>query len=228
MQATMRLNIVNKETMAILSRILPNKDNYFERVCVKVGLLIKDSLLNNAYALVCLYQLHDEILNLSAYFDDEIDKFEGQIEKKKALDPNKVNFIAQYSYDMPCSNAVSCTLYELMEGFDRLMSTLKLLHLSGFLESRPAFYALKERYQKKLNALLSQIIQTPSSKNRQTTVTELINNPGSVDPSLINLHVLKEALDAPYAPGFSPQILSNLKYKLKTYMSKSNVQCMEA
>ena len=68
MQATMRLNIVNKETMNVLKRKLPNKDNYFERVCVKVGLLIKDSLLSNAFALVSLYQLHDEIINLSAFF----------------------------------------------------------------------------------------------------------------------------------------------------------------
>jgi hypothetical protein len=228
MQTTMRLNIVNKETMNILKRKLPNKDNYFERVCVKVGLLIKDSLLSNAFALVSLYQLHDEILNLSAFFDDEIDKFEGQIEKKKALDPSKVNFIAHYGYDMPCNNAVSCTLYELMERFDKLISTLKLLHLSDILESRPAFYQLKERYQKKLNCLFSKIIKTSSSKYHQTTVSELIETPEHVNASQINLHTLKEALDAPFAPGFSPQVLSNLKYKLKLQLSKNDETCMEA
>ncbi|HAT3881162.1 TPA: hypothetical protein ACWM1T_001820 [Legionella pneumophila] len=228
MQATMRLNIVNKETMKVLNRTLPNNDNYFERVGVKIGLLIKDSLLSNAFALVSLYQLHDEIINLSAYFDDEIDKFEGQIEKKKALNPSKVNFIAQYDYDMPCGNALSCALYELMEGFDRLISTLKLLHLSGLLESRAAFYQLKENYQKKLNALLSQIIQTPSSKNHSITVSELIENPENFNTSQISPHTLKEALNAPYAPGFSPYVSSNLKYKLKSQLSKNNEKCMEA
>ena len=102
MQTTMRFDIVNKETMNLLKRTLPNKDNYFERVFVKISLLIKDSIKGNAYALVSLYQLQDEILNLSAYFDDEIDKFEGQIEKKKVLDPNKINFIAKYHYDLAC------------------------------------------------------------------------------------------------------------------------------
>ncbi|KTD29331.1 AcaB family transcriptional regulator [Legionella israelensis] len=227
MQATMRLDIFNKETMNVLNRALPNNDNYFERVCVKIGLLIKDSLLGNAFALVSLYQLHDEILNLSACFDDEADKFEGQIEKKNILSLSKVNFVAQYGHDMPCGNALSCALYELIEVFDRLISRLKLLHLSGLLESRAAFYQLKEDHQKKLNALLSKIIQTPSSKNHSTTVSELIENPDNFNTSQICPHTLKEALDAPYAPGFSPQVLSNLKYKLKSHISKNNKTCME-
>lgn len=228
MQATLKLNIVNKETMNVLNRTLPNKDNYFERVCVKIGLLIKESLLSNAYALVTLYQLHDEILNLSAYFDDELDKFEGQIEKKKMLDPSKVNFIAKYDYDMPYSNALAGSLYELMEVFDKLISMLKLLHLSGSIESRPAFYQLKQRYQKKLNLLLSQIIQTPSSKRHGTNISECIENPDGIGTSVINLHVLKKALDAPYAPGFSPQVLLNLKYKIKNHLSNNEAKSMEA
>tara|TARA_Y100000588_G_C14167540_1_gene887641 strand:+ start:752 stop:1438 length:687 start_codon:yes stop_codon:yes gene_type:complete len=228
MQATMRLDIVNKETMNVLNRTLPNNDNYFERVCVKIGLLIKDSLLSNAFALVSLYQLHDEILNLSVYFDDEVDKFEGQIEKKNVLSPSKINFIAQYGYDMPCSNALSCALYELIDVFDKLISRLKLLHLSGLLESRAAFYQLKEGYQKKLNALLSKIIQTSSSKNHPFTVSELIEQPEKFNTSQISPHSLKNALDSPYAPGFSPQVLSNLKYKLKSQISKNNEACMEA
>lgn len=222
MQATMQLNIVNKETMKLLNRTLPNKDNYFDRVCVKIGLLIKDSLLSNAFALVSLYQMHDEILNLSACFDDEADKFEGQLEKKKSLDPGKVNFISRYDYDMPCGNALFCTLYELIEGFDKLISRLKLLHVSGLLESRGAFYQLKEGYQKKLNTLLSQIIKTPSSKHHSISVSELIDNPDQFNTYKISLNTLKEALDAPYAPGLSPQILSNLKYKLKLQLSKND------
>lgn len=228
MQVTMKLNIVNKETMHILNRRMPNKDNYFERLCVKIGLLIKDSLMHNAYALVSLYQLQDDILNLSAYFDDEIDKFEGQIEKKKNLELNKINFIAQYNYDFPCGNALTCTLYELMEGFDKLISTVKLLYLSSSMESRAAFYQLKERYQKKLNALLSKIIQIPSSKHHTTTIAELIDNLEKADALKIDIHALKEALDECYAPGFSPHVLSNMKYKLKLHLSKNDSTCMEA
>lgn len=228
MQVTMKLNIVNKEVMSVLNRTMPNKDNYFERVFVKISLLIKDSIKGNAYALVSLYQLHDEILSLSAYFDDEIDKFEGQIEKKKVLDPSKINFIAKYHHDLACNNALSLALYELMEGFDKLISTLKLLHLSGSMESRPAFYQLKERYQKKLNALLSKIIQTPSSHKHQTMLKAILDNPELAYEASISLNTLKEALDAPYAPGFSPQILSNMKYKLKSQISAQNSTCMEA
>ena len=228
MQATIHLDIVNKETMNVLNRTLPNNDNYFERVSVKIGLLIKDSLLGNAFALVSLYQLHDEILNLSACFDDDVDKFEGQIEKKNIRSLSKVNFVAQYSHDMPYGNALSCALYELIEVFDKLISRLKLLHLSGLLESRAAFYQLKEEYQKKLNALLSKIIQTPSSKRHSATVSELIEDPDNFKTSQISPHTLKEALDAPYAPGFSPQVLSNLKYQLKLQLSKNNEACMEA
>ncbi len=221
MQATMRLNIVNKETMNVLNRILPNKDNYFERVCVKIGLLIRDSLLNNAYALVALYQLHDEILNLSAYFDDEIDKFEGQIEKKKMLDPNKVKFIAKYDYDMPCGNALTCALYELMEGFDRLISTVKLLYLSGLMESKPAFYQLKQRYQKNLNRILSKIIQTSSSPNHHVNLMDIINGDCVIDESVIDINTLKDALNSPYAPGFSPQKAHQLRYKLNQLSKKA-------
>ncbi len=225
MQATLNLKIVNKETMNVLTRTLPNKANYFERVGVKIGLLIKESLLHNAYALVSLYQLHEEILNLNAYFDDEIDKFEGQIEKKKVFDCSKVNFIAQYHYDMPCQDALRLALYELMQGFDKLISTLKLLHLSATLESRSAFYQLKERYQKKLNSLLSEIIQVPSAKIRNITITELIENPETVAHNAINIQVLIKAVNAPYAPELSPQKVQQLNDRFNQLAQKSEAGC---
>ncbi|WP_028389302.1 AcaB family transcriptional regulator [Legionella fairfieldensis] len=227
MQATIKLPVVNKETIDVLNRVLPDGRSYLERVYVKIGLLIKASALNNAFALVNLYQLHDEIINLSAYFDDEVDKFEGQIEKKKTINPTKVSFIAQSEHDLPCNNPLACSLYELMVGFDKLLSTLKLLHLSGLLESKAALYQLKERYQKKLNTLLSQIIQTPSTQHYPTSVAELIETPDAFDKTSIRLDVLIQALDAPYAPGVSAQGLHQMKYKLKQLVQRQSAKAVE-
>jgi hypothetical protein len=225
MQATMKLNIVNKETMNVLNRAMPNKDNYFERVCVKIGLLIKDSLLGNAFALVTLYQLHDEILNLSAFFDDEIDKFEGQIEKKKNFSLNKVNFIAKYDHDMPCGNTLSYALYELVEGFDRLISTLKLLHLSELFESRSSFYQIKQRYQKKMNKLLSQIIKTPSAKRHQVSVLDVILDPWAYYET-IPINELRIAFTKPYAPELDPHTQENLRVLNQEVITVSKEQSL--
>lgn len=220
MQATLKLNIVNKETANLLKRTLKNGDNHFERACVKIGLLIKDSLLNNAYALVTLYQMHDDILNLSGFFDDEIDKFEGQLEKKKSINFKKIEFVARYEHALPFSNALTSTLYELIQGFDRLISTVSLLHINGLIDSKIAFYQIKNPYQKSLNALLSKIIQTSSARHYDINLLTIINEEDVFDESVINLHTLKAALNAPYAPGFSPQKAHQLRYKLSQLTKK--------
>lgn len=227
MRVTTTCSIVNKETAAIFKMSLKNGDNFFDRVCVKISVLIKDSLLNNAYALVTLYQLHDDMLNLCAYFDDEMDKFEGQIEKKKTLDVKKINFISQYTQDLPCSNAFSVGVIELIEVFDKLISTVKLLHLGGLLESRATLYALKQRYQKNINAFLSKILMTASSKNHSFTVLDVINEKHCNSGLLIDLKILKEALNAPYAPGFSLHVQSQLSYQLNQKIQQQDTLHME-
>lgn len=231
MRATMSLKLVNKECANLLQKRLPNGDNFIERVQIKAGLLIKDSILNNAQALMTIDCLYQELNALKASFDDELDKFEGQLEKRKLLQIHPISFQSQYSHELSCSNAFSMGLAELIVLFDKLISTLKLLHHTGALTPKTAFYALKQRYQKQLNQLLGKIIQTPSAKNKTASIQELIGlNPAeAVD---IDYQSLLEAVKSPFAPGFSPQLLSQLTYQLKkkieTHQSIAIVPAQEA
>lgn len=222
MRATIRLHLVNQETVSIFSRTLKNGDNFFERVNVKAGMLIKESVLNNAHALVAIYTLHDELTHLSAFFDDEIDKFEGQIEKRNMPGGKSIQFKVLLEQEFPCSNTFSMALAELIELFDKLISTLKLVHLAGLLDSRHTLYTLKQNYQKKLNVLLSKVIQTVSFKNKSLTIQEAIRLCDSKHPEL-NFSLLKAALQSPYAPGFSPHVLSQLGYQINQTLKQKEV-----
>ena len=222
MRATISLKLVNKESANVLLRALPNGDNFFERIQIKAGLLIKDSILNNAQALMAIHCLYEELNRLKASFDDEIDKFEGQLEKRKLLQSHQINFEPQYSHELSCSNAFSMGLVELIELFDKLISALKLLHLSGALTPKTAFYMLKQRYQKQLNRLLGKILQLPSSKNVTASIQEIIGLPPA-EVADIDYHGLLEAIKSPFAPGFSPQVLSQLTYQIKKKIEGLNL-----
>ena len=220
MRATATLNMVNQETAALFKTSLKNGNNFMERVYVKIGLLISKSILNNAHALITLFKLQDEMIELCGYFDDEKDKFEGLIEKRKVLKAKNINFMARFKQEVDCSNALSLHLMELIEGYDQLLCSLNLLHLSGLIDGRGSFYQLKERYQKRLNTFLSNIVTSPSFKNETLTVEEAIESVKEGGEPSLDLSILKQALHAPYAPGLSTYQLSQLGYKINQALSQ--------
>ncbi|STX55510.1 Uncharacterised protein [Legionella beliardensis] len=220
MTAIIRLTLVNQEAAQLFGRTLKNGHLFFERVQLKIGVLIKESFNHNAHALISLYTLYDELLHLHAHFDDEIDKFEALIEKRKKLGAKTIEFKAQFTHEMAASHGFFMVLADLIELFDKLMTTLKLLHLLGLFDSCHTLYTQKERYQRELNFFLSKLIQTPSYKDYSITVEEAIQLKTSV-PNL-DYSLLKAALDSPFAPNLSPQRLAKLSSALNRHLNQNS------
>ena len=217
MRATLTLNLVNKEAMHFFTKRLKNGDTLYEAAIRKVNLLLKKSIDYNACALLTLVSLDEKIKQSTEYLYDELDKFEGQLEKRQFPGLKKVQFIPQFSPDVSCSNPVSVSLIEWVEVFDKLVSTLKLLNLSGCFESMEAFYAVKRRFQKQANRLLSSISLQATTSMASESIQEIIESDEDYDwPRLY------EALQSPHSPGFSPSLKNQLLYKIKQKQSIEN------
>ncbi|STX81581.1 Uncharacterised protein [Legionella busanensis] len=220
MTAIIRLTLVNQESAHLFSRTLKNGHLFFERVQLKIGVLIKESLNYNAHALIRLYTLHDELLHLHAHFDDEIDKFEALIEKRKNLGAKTIEFKAQFTHEMTASHGFFMVLADLIEIFDKLMTTLKLLHLLGLFDSCRTLYTQKQRYQRELNCFLSKLIQTPSYKDYSITVEEVVQSETGV--ANLDYSLLKAALDSPFSPNLNPQRLAKVSSALNQHLKQSS------
>lgn len=213
MHALATLNLVNKETANLFTRALSNGDNFMMRIQNKATALIAESLAHNVYALLAVHSLYQELDELKAYFDDEKDRYDGLGEQRKLINTQKIRFVERYSYELSCSNAFLLSLISLIELFDALITSLKLVHLLGAFDARATFYELKEKYQKKINLFLAAIIQSPSLKNKSMSLKDYIKSE-LTNPAQARL--LAEAIHASYAPGFSPQELTQLGYQIKT------------
>lgn len=213
MRATVVLNLANNESHHFFSKRLKNNDTLYESAIRKINLLLKKSIDYNACALLKVIELDEKIKKSTDYLFDELDKFEGQLEKRQFPGAKKVTFITKPSPDISCSNALNVSLIEWIEVFDKLISTLKLLQLSGCFESIDAFYSVKRRYQKHANKLLSAISLSSCASMPNESIKEVIASTDDYE-----WQRLYDALQSSYAPGFSPSLRNQLLYQLKQKM----------
>ena len=93
MRATLTLNLVNKEVMHFFTKRLKNGETLYEAAIRKVNLLLKKSIDYNACALLTIVSLDEKIKQSTEYLYDELDKFEGQLEKRQFPGLKKVQSI---------------------------------------------------------------------------------------------------------------------------------------
>lgn len=212
MRASLTLSLVNQESMHFFSKRLKSGNTLYEAAIRKVNLLLKKTKDYNACALLTTVALDEKIKQSTAYLFDELDKFEGQLEKRQFPGLKKVQFIPQFSPDVSCSNPIHVSLIEWVEVFDKLISTLKLLNLSGCFESREAFFTVKRRFQKHANGLLSAIIVQSTSAMPIDSIQDVIASNADYD-----WQRLYKALQSPHSPGVSlsheKQLLNKIKKK---------------
>jgi len=225
MKAIQTLKLVNKEADNIFIRTVGQEQLFMILVMSRINNLIHDCLFGKAAALIETYKINQRINDMADYFYDEIDKFEGLLERRNGLEHKKVKFISQHTHEMSVSSELSINISNLIEVFDKLISTIKLVHLSGGFDCLHSFYATKQRAQKKLNRLLSTIMQSKSTKDAQMNVSDILKNNSDQlfeIPSKKDIDILIKAMNTSYGPGLSKHIKAQITFRLKQLKKTDN------
>jgi hypothetical protein len=102
--------------------------------------------------------IEKSVLNLTQQFSDEVNRFRGILEKKTGLSSKKISISPTFHPKIFAENPLTVHLIELIETYDNLVATLKLLHLAGCFQSEQDYYANITRSQKVVNRMLSKIL----------------------------------------------------------------------
>ena len=86
------LTLSNNEINRLFTRELKNGVNFYQKLMSKVASLIKCCQEQRVYALLSLYQMNEAVNTTTQKFYDDIDKFEGLLEKKKHLAGKKITY----------------------------------------------------------------------------------------------------------------------------------------
>lgn len=218
MKAIMTLNLVNKESNRLFTRKIGKERLFINSILVRINGLVHDALLGKTRALIESYKVNSGICNMTDYFYDEIDKYEGLLERRNGIDYTKVSFTSKYKHEISCDCEININFMGLIESFDKLTSIINLVYLSGGFDSRGSFYSVEKKIQKKLNLLLSQIVTTKATKNSQENVTDILKTGHHQLLEIVdvdNIDILIKAMNSSYAPGLSKQNISQVNVRLK-------------
>lgn len=176
MTTTIKLTLCNREVYRVFTRELKEGELFYEQVMNKLSGLLRCCQEGRVEAFLRIYQLNNEVSRIVEYIYDEIDKFEGVIDKKKQLAGKEFAFKPVYFPEVRFDSGLACNLVELFEVYDRLISVLKVLRAAGCFTNDDDYFANLRRYFKKINQLLSKLLLTSVSKLSPISLGEILNN----------------------------------------------------
>lgn len=217
------LTLSNNEVNRLFNRELKNGVNFYQQLMNKITSLIKSCKEQRVFALLSLYQMNESVNATIQKFYDDIDKFEGVLEKKKYLAGKKITYNPVHFPKVCFDSALASSLVELFEVYDHLISLLKTLRTAGCFTHDDDYFNNLRRTFKEVNRLLSALLLHSVKKLPSITLDDTINH-SEVYQLHISLHgevdysLLYKALTSNVAPRIEEKIrqplLSHLNKKL--------------
>jgi hypothetical protein len=227
MTTTVKLTLSNFEVNRLFTRELKAGVNFYQQLMSKVASLMRRCQEQHVYPLLRLYQMNERINRTLHNFYDEIDKFEGVLEKKKHLAGKKFNFKPVHFPEAHFDNALASNLVELFEVYDRLISQLKILRTAGCFTNDDDYFSNLRRYFKEVNRLLSDLLLSSVKDLPPITLEEAIKHTESYQ-SYAQLHgemdfsLLYKALTSNLAPRLEEKIRQPLLSLLNKRLQQEN------
>jgi len=218
MKATKELHLVNKETARIFTRKISSQRFFMTAVITRVNGLIHDCVLGKILALVEASKINDLICTTTEELYDEIDKFEGLLERRNNFDHTKVKFMTQFKQEISCGSEININISNMIEAFDSLISIIKLVHLSDGFDSQATCFDVIKNIQKKINIMLGSIINLKATKNSQSNICDILNSNSNEDYIRVvekNLSIILKAMESTYAPAINRSIKTQIIFRLK-------------
>ena len=176
MTITVKLALANTEVNQLFTRKLANNTRFYDAMMQKISVLSRHAQEQQVYALQALHRIQSSIQTLTHQFDDEIDQFEGLLEKKKQARGKSFSFQARFHPSVSFENRIAADLVMLFEMYDRLLSTLNILRAVGCFANDDDYFHNLRRYFKQVNRLLSHVMLTPVKTLPSTLFSDVIDN----------------------------------------------------
>ncbi|MBA2710114.1 MAG: DUF1845 family protein [Tatlockia sp.] len=220
MTTTIKLTLANAEVNRLFTRKLDNQLLFYEALMQKINALLRRCQLNQAYSLLALQGIQEAIHKLTTQCFDEIDKFEGLLEKKKHLKGMAFNHSTRFEPKVAFDSSLAADLVELFAVHDRLISTLKILRFAGCFSQDNDYFANLRRTFKSINRLLSQIQLIKINTLPAVTFEDVIDNKESYQlianlAGEIDYIALYRAMTSNLAQRLEEKIRQPLLYRLK-------------
>lgn len=158
MKACIELSLRTKEVYQLFERKIHGNRLFIEAILHKFNLVAHLSQDEEPDSMVIFKQMEQAILLITQQFTDEVDRFESVLMKRNNLNCKKIDFMARFNTKIPTTNSLSMQLANFIEIYDRLIATLKLLHIAGCFETIEDYYENIKRLQKLANRMLSNIM----------------------------------------------------------------------
>ncbi|WP_040534087.1 AcaB family transcriptional regulator [Legionella drancourtii] len=158
MKAEITLNLRTREVYKLFERRISGDRLFIEAILHKMNIVIGRCRRQEPAALKMLYEMEQQINALTQEFASEIKHFEMLLSKKKEFKDKQINFVVQFYPRIIVCNPLSMKLAELIEVYDQLIATLKLLRLAGCFETDQTYFTHMKQKQKLTNQSLSRII----------------------------------------------------------------------
>ena len=153
MQLSIEIPLKTYEVYKLFRLKIGNKRFFIEAVLRK---------LNTIYMQPEIYQkVTKDLLALTDQFTKEAAYFEKMLNKKPHIQAKNISVNTQFHPRIMANNKSDLLLVEFIQSYDKLIATVKLLHLAGCFESKDAYYANFRSIQKIGNRMFSQILLLP-------------------------------------------------------------------
>lgn len=164
MKASIVLSLRTREVYRLFERKISGDRFFIAAILHKINKVIHLCQNQDPQYMTTYHQMEQKILHLTQHFTTEIERFETLLAKKKEFDNKKATFIIQFRPLIVVSNPLTMQLIGLIETYDKLLATLKLLHLAGCFGREELYFGNIKRYQKMANQVLSALLLTKNTK----------------------------------------------------------------
>lgn len=158
MKATITLELKTREVHHLFTRTINNKRLFMDAILHKLNQIAGAYQKEMPNADLRYQSIQEDLQNLTQYLADQTKLLMATLQKNLVLCDKTLTFKTQFFPVVRLENPLAFTLVTCIEQYDKLVMTIKLLHLAGCFESTQAYYANIKRIQKVVSCGLSGII----------------------------------------------------------------------
>ncbi|CZJ02615.1 hypothetical protein PGH45_05595 [Legionella pneumophila] len=165
MKAEITLNLRTREVHKLFERKIRNDTLFIKAILHRFNKIRSACHQNADMNKPLLDNIEHQLLKGSQIFTLETNRFEQLLYKMPEFSQKKIDFITQFHPSILITNHQGALLVNFIDCYDKLVATIKLLHLAGCFSSDSDYYFHIKNIQKTANKVLSTILVEPPKKS---------------------------------------------------------------
>ena len=151
MQLTIDLHLKTREVYKLFELKISDTRFFMDAVLRKINRI-------DLVAPKIKLQIEQDLRSLIAEFSQKTACFEKMLDNNKNIRIKSINVSTQFHTKIIITNKLGILLVEFIERYDSLIALIKLLHLSGYFDSKQAYYINRKHVKKMGNKMLSKLL----------------------------------------------------------------------